>query len=250
LQCWGLPRRASGSSRRNTAASSAATIQPGDDFNGLQYEECPKLGLGLRYGQEMRDTPAGAVWLNPVARGVSCQMSTLTRPAFYVLSVVVLFTVAAVLAANLGFLPSSDVTAHFAKWGLAGVLAEMIALFGLIIRAALKGQQFALAVSLPPKLREIDISEIVWNTQKCVVIYGKGKEATITPVLSRETGTFYIPIPSKVLELSGATETIELKLTDTTNLVWNIKPFYLFYRSETLTCADKKGLKRIHGVTL
>jgi hypothetical protein len=128
-------------------------------------------------------------------------MTSVAKHAFYFLSFVMLLTCVSVLSANMGIFGRELASRSFAKWGLGAVIAQVVALFGVIVRASLKPRAFALVVSLPSKLEGIDIDRIVWNPDRCFVIYAKGKKkANIRPVLSPAAATFEIRLPPNVIE--------------------------------------------------
>src|SRR5260370_25600247 len=93
----------------------------------------------------------------------------------FTLSGLVILTVVAILSANLGFPPGAQ-QSQLAKWGPAGVLVEIITLFGFVAKA-LFGKRYdkrydkpSLVIGppeKPPAMREFDITRIGSTKRKC-----------------------------------------------------------------------------------
>lgn len=141
----------------------------------------------------------------------------------------VILTVLAILGANLGFFPGAQ-QSQLAKWGPAGALAEIIALFSFVAKFIFAKPSFKSSLVLgppqkPPTMREFDISRIQWTSDKCFVLYGQNKRKRIKLVPYRTGAGFRVLLPEGVLENATDDDPLELDLTDKKGNRWCVEPF-------------------------
>lgn len=146
------------------------------------------------------------------------------------LSGLVILTVLAILGANLGFFPGAE-TSSLAKWGPAGALAEIIALY-VFVGKAVFGTRPSGKPSLvigpperPASIRDFDIRRIQWAHDKCFVVYGENKRRPIKLVRHRTGDGFRVLLPDGLLEAIGNEDVLELELKDTKGNRWYVEPF-------------------------
>lgn len=140
-------------------------------------------------------------------------------------------TVVAVLWANL--FGSSDARDAFAKWGLVGVVGEVVALFVLITKGILGPRTYSVTLGPPERMEGFNFSRIGWDKDRCRALCA-GLEVKVTPVRSAIGGSFEIVIPSEILAKTTETQPIELQLIDKKGYKWEVEPFHVFQRTVTL----------------
>ncbi|PYX71223.1 MAG: hypothetical protein DMG72_17405 [Acidobacteria bacterium] len=159
----------------------------------------------------------------------------MTRPQYIILltlSALVVVTVLAILGANLGFFPGAQ-QSQLAKWGPAGALAEIIALFSFVAKIIFGKQpgRFSLLIGppeTPSNLRDFDITLIEWVQENCFVLYGQNSREKVRVVPSRIGRGFRVQFPAGLVEKINPEEAMELQLKDRKGNQWNVKPFLPF----------------------
>jgi hypothetical protein len=167
----------------------------------------------------------------------------MSRPQYIILltlSGLVVVTVLAILAANLGLVGSAAQTSQLAKWGPAGALAEIIALFSFVAKIIFGKQagKFTLLIGppeIPPQMRSFDISRIHWMQESCFVLYGENSRARVKVVPSRIGRGFRIQFPEGLVDKINPEEALELELQDNKGNRWRVSPFLPFENVMPLT---------------
>jgi hypothetical protein len=152
----------------------------------------------------------------------------------------VVLTVLAVLAAALGFIQSEQ-AALLAKWGMVGVLGEIIALFVYVSKWTLRERKPSLilvAPRIPPSLRHLDIARIDWSRDSCYIVFGSVRER-IQLIPDPIGSAFRVQIPDGVMEKLKDDDVLELQLLDTKGNSWHVRPFLLFQSQLSLSTHAK-----------
>jgi hypothetical protein len=153
----------------------------------------------------------------------------MSRPQYLVLVVLtllVVLTVLAVLAAGLGFFPAAKDS--LTKWGPAGALAQIIALFVFVTKSLFSkptGSRVSLLLGPPKELPDFDVTRIQWEEENCIVRSGRSKKR-VTLVPARAGGSFHIQLPRGFLENMEDGQTMELSLKDVRGNRWTVRPFF------------------------
>ena len=145
-----------------------------------------------------------------------------------ILVLLVLLTALAVLAANLGWIKSASPA--FAQWGMAGVLAEIVALFVYVSKWTFKERKPAVilvAPKSPTQLQSLDITRIDWVQKECFILSGQIKEPI--RVVPDPVGTaFRVFLPDGLIEKLKDDDVVELELKDMKGNSWHVRPFLPF----------------------
>lgn len=156
----------------------------------------------------------------------------MSRPHYIILltlSGLVILTVLAILSANLGY-PAGAEHSQLARWGPAGALAEIIALFAFVAKTIFgkPSGKPSLVIGPPERpanMREFDISRIRWLPDECFVVYGQNKRKRIKLVRHRVGQGFRVLLPDGLLETIGNEDVLELELKDAKGNRWYVEPF-------------------------
>src|SRR4051794_26739043 len=98
-------------------------------------------------------------------------MSRIRALLLIFLCILVSVTVLAVLAANTGLLGQTNVVLNFAKFGMAGVVAEIIALFIFVTKALFRQPVYSIVIGPPNEIPGFDITRISSDNKKCFINY-------------------------------------------------------------------------------
>jgi hypothetical protein len=142
-----------------------------------------------------------------------------------ILVFLVVVTAFAVLAANLGWIPHPS--PNFATWGLASVLAEIMALFVFVSKWTFRERKpsvILVAPRNPPGLQFLDITQIDWVQQECFVRCGPvKKQVSVVPDLVGSA--FRVLLPDGLMEKLKDDDLVELELVDAKGNHWHVRPF-------------------------
>lgn len=142
------------------------------------------------------------------------------------LSGLVVLTVVAVLAANFGLLGPEAAQSPLARWGLAGVLGELVALYVLIGRLVFeKRREITVEIGPPRELPNLDISQIEWVKQDCFLETWEGTKVSIGLVPSQVGPSLRVELPTNVGNILATDKYVELMLKDKKGNTWQVKPF-------------------------
>jgi hypothetical protein len=145
----------------------------------------------------------------------------------------VVVTVLAILSANLGLFGLDAQRSQLARWGPAGALGEIIALFSFVAKIIFGRQsgRFALLIGppeAPQNMRNFDITRIQWVQKDCFVLYGQKSRERVKIVPSRIGRGFRVQFPEGLAGRINPEEALELQLMDTKGNEWHVKPFLPF----------------------
>jgi hypothetical protein len=139
----------------------------------------------------------------------------------------VFLTVLAVLAANVGLLPTSKTTGDFAKWGMAAVLAEIVGLFVIVARGVFAKRSGSYSITIgPPEDVEVDFTRIAWDPAACFIKIS-GESSPIRPVRSTSGPSFEIRLPYSLVDKVDEQTAVEIYLTDKFGNAWEVEALYL-----------------------
>lgn len=153
------------------------------------------------------------------------------------LCLLILLTVLAVLAANMGWLDGTPQVEAFAKWGLGVVLAEIMALFVFVTRNVFRQPTYSLMLSAPTDLPGLDVMRISWDRDKCFVSYGD-KKVNVKPAF--EGVNFEIRLPPKIIDKITDTDAVEVELVDKKGNRWVTQSVFLFRRTMSLIYLESR----------
>jgi hypothetical protein len=154
----------------------------------------------------------------------------------------VLLTVLAVLAANIGLLPESETTASFAKWGMAAVLAEIIGLFTIVARGVFSKRTGSYSLIVKP-LHGIDIAKINWDVKACYLEFSENRHP-IKPVLSPIGAAAEIKLPYGLVDQVGEATPVDIYLKDTLGNHWTAA---FFLNQKTIDLQAQGSIAKIRG---
>jgi hypothetical protein len=146
-------------------------------------------------------------------------------------------TVIAVLWANL--VGSTDTRDAFARWGLLGVVGEVVALFVLITRGIVLPRTYSVTLGPPEDMPGFNFSRIAWDKDRCRALCA-GLDMKVTPVRSAIGGSFEIVIPPEILAKTTETQPIELRLIDKKGYTWEVQSFHVFQRTVILEYMEQR----------
>jgi hypothetical protein len=143
-------------------------------------------------------------------------------------TVLTVLTVIAVLLSNLLDWGSDT----FKKFGLGGVLAEIISLFVLLVRNSIRPKQINIYLTIPENLQQA-ISDINWDHGNCFVVVGDKKEK-IRLVKTGVGPGFQVFFSEELSGKISESDIIEFELKDEKSNKWRVGPFYLYERTRIL----------------
>jgi hypothetical protein len=160
----------------------------------------------------------------------------MSRPQYVILltlAALVILTVLAILSANLGLFGIDAQKSQLARWGPAGALAEIIALFSFVAKLIFgkQGGKFALLLGppeVPDSMKNFDITRIHWAQKDCFVLYGQRSRERVKIVPSRIGRGFRVQFPEGLSSRINPEEALELQLLDSKGNQWYVKPFLPF----------------------
>lgn len=151
----------------------------------------------------------------------------------FVLLALLVLTALAVLGANLNFFGAATRDSAFAKWGITGVLAEIVALCWFLVKFLFKESRLALLVCLPSELAAQEIRLIEWDEDECFILGAKLREK-VKLIPSPVGPSLRVHFPPRILDLLKDEEFLELQLRDMNGNRWEVKRFYPFENVHTL----------------
>jgi len=153
-------------------------------------------------------------------------MTTIQKVILSVLVIVVLGTVAAVLATNVGWVANKDPTIakNFATWGSGSVLAEIVALFILIGRKAFNlNSRVSFQITPASDFPTLNPGRIRWKEASCFVKTDR-LQAPVKLIVSQIGQTWSVHIPPRVIEKIADTDWIEFRFEDDRGNTWAAGP--------------------------
>jgi hypothetical protein len=167
-----------------------------------------------------------------------------------VAALVVVATVAAVLAANLGWVEDSETQRNFAKWGMAAVLAELVALFVFMARKVFASDsQVSIEISPAPNFPMLDPSRLFWTEGKCVL---RTDKVTFPVRLVRSVigQTWKVHIPRNVADKIADTDLYEFRFVDQHGNEWAAGPILKDVYVIPLQSLDANKIQTSHAGAL
>jgi hypothetical protein len=174
-------------------------------------------------------------------------MTSAQKIVMSVLVIVVLATVAAVLAANLGFVGDQEIQKNFAIWGSGSVLLEIVLMFVTVGRKVFNlNGRMSIQISPSPDFPTLRPGKIRWNDTKCF-LKTENVEVKVRLINSGVGPTWSVHIPQKIAERLADTELVEFRFEDDRGNEWAAGPFLRHeYRLE-LQSLDSEKIKAAYG---